>query len=147
MLHQAISLGSAAAALGALRMDMLTPELREIMPFDHINEAWEIILEKAENGCPFCQYMIGNIYYFLDIIEIEGRKESEFADKEAWDAWRKWEMEQSIPWFEKAFSGGMILAGRNYVHYYQYGRGDLIPPEPEKAVPIMRQGAEHGYPE
>ena len=63
MLHQAISLGSAAAALGALRMDMLTPELREIMPFDHINEAWEIILEKAENGCPFCQYMIGNIYY------------------------------------------------------------------------------------
>jgi hypothetical protein len=147
MLHQAISLGSAAAALGALRMDMLTPELREIMPFDHINEAWEIILEKAENGCPFCQYMIGNTYYFLDIIEIEGRKESEFADKEAWDAWRKWEMEQSIPWFEKAFSGGMILAGRNYVHYYQYGRGDLIPPEPEKAVPIMRQGAEHGYPE
>ena len=46
MLHQAISLGSAAAALGALRMDMLTPELREIMPFDHINEAWEIILER-----------------------------------------------------------------------------------------------------
>ena len=81
MLHQAISLGSAAAALGALRMDMLTPELREIMPFDHINEAWEIILEKAENGCPFCQYMIGNIYYFLDIIEIEGRKEVNLQTK------------------------------------------------------------------
>ena len=52
-----------------------------------------------------------------------------------------------IPWFEKAFSGGMILAGRNYCHYYQRGRGDLIPPEPAKAVEIMRQGAEKGYPE
>ena len=147
MLHQAISLGSAAAVLGALRMDMLTPELREIMPFDSIKEAWGVILEKAENGCPFCQYMIGNTYYFLDIIEIENRKESEFANKKAWNAWKQLQMEQSIPWFEKAFSGGMILAGRNYCHYYQRGRGDYILPEPEKAVPIIRQGAEQGYPE
>ena len=147
MLHQSISLGSAAGVLGALRMDMLTPELREIMPFDSIREAWEEILEKAERGCPFCQYMIGNTYYFLDVIEIENRKQSEFANKEAWDAWMRQEMEQSIPWFEKAFSGGMILAGRNYCHYYQRGRGDLIPPEPVKAVEIMRQGAEKGYPE
>ena len=43
MLHQSISLGSAAGVLGALRMDMLTPELREIMPFDSIREAWEEI--------------------------------------------------------------------------------------------------------
>ncbi len=147
MLHQSISLGSAAGVLGALRMDMLTPELREIMPFDSIREAWEEILEKAERGCPFCQYMIGNTYYFLDVIEIENRKQSEFANKEAWDAWMRQEMEQSIPWFEKAFSGGMILAGRNYCHYYQRGRGDLILPEPAKAVEIMRQGAEKGYPE
>ena len=147
MLHQAISLGSAAAVLGALRMDMLTPELKEIMPFDSIQEAWEIILEKAENGCAFCQYMIGNTYYFLDIIEIKELKESDFLGKEAWDDWRRWAMEQSIPWFEKSFADGMILAGRNYCHYYQHGRGNLIPPEPEKEVPIMRQGAERGYPE
>ncbi|MCI8528831.1 MAG: sel1 repeat family protein [Lachnospiraceae bacterium] len=147
MLHEAISLGSAAAVLGALRMDMLTPKLREVMPFDSIKEAWEVILEKAENGCPFCQYMIGNTYYFLDVIEIEDRKKSEFANRKAWDAWRRMEMEQSIPWFEKAFSGGMILAGRNYCHYYQYGRGELILPEPARAVEIMRQGAEKGYPE
>lgn len=147
MLHQAVSLGSAAAVLGALRMDMLTPELKEIMPFDSVQEAWEEILEKAEKGCAFCQYMIGNTYYFLDIIEIEDRKESEFESKKAWDAWKRFQMEQSIPWFEKAFSGGMILAGRNYCHYYQYGRGDYIQPEPGKEVPIIRQGAERGYPE
>lgn len=147
MLHQAISLGSAAAVLGALRMDMLTPELREIMPFDSVHKAWEEILEKAENGCAFCQYMIGNTYYFLDIIEIEDHKESEFADKRAWNAWKQLQIKQCLPWFEKAFSGGMILAGRNYCHYYQHGRGDYIKPEPGKEVPIIRQGAERGYPE
>lgn len=147
MLHQAVSLGSAAAVLGALRMDMLTPELREIMPFSGVQEAWERVLEKAEKGCPFCQYMIGNTYYFLDVIEIGDHKESDFPDRRAWEEWERRQLEQCIPWFEKAFSGGMILAGRNYVHYYQRGRGDLIPPQPELAVPIMRRGAERGYPE
>ncbi len=147
MLHQAISLGSAAAVLGALRMDMLTPELREIMPFDSIKEAWDVIYEKAEKGCAFCQYMIGNTYYFLDIIEIEDHKESDFANKGALNEWKRLQIKQCLPWFEKAFSGGMILAGRNYGHYYQNGRGKYIPPEPGKEVPIMRQGAERGYPE
>ena len=64
-----------------------------------------------------------------------------------WGNKRREQMEASLPWFEKAFSGGMILAGRNYCHYYEHGRGDLIPPEPEKEVPIMCRGAELGYPE
>ncbi len=147
MLHQGISLGSAAAVLGALRMDMLTPQLREIMPFGSIKEAWDVIYEKAENGCLFCQYMIGNTYYFLDVIEIEDRKESEFESREAWDDWRREQMERSIPWFEKAFLGGMGLAGRNYRNYYGSGRGELIPPVYEKKLEILRQGAELMYPD
>lgn len=147
MLHQGISLGSAAAVLGALRMDMLTPELREIMPFESIKEAWNVIYEKAENGCLFCQYMIGNTYYFLDVIEIEDRKESEFESRAAWDDWRREQMEKSIPWFEKAFSGGMGLAGRNYRNYYGEGRGNLIPPVYEKKMEVLRQGAKLGYPD
>lgn len=147
MLHQGISLGSAAAVLGALRMDMLTPELREIMPFENIKEAWNVIYEKAEKGCLFCQYMIGNTYYFLDVIEIEDRKESEFESRAAWDDWRREQMEKSIPWFEKAFFGGMGLAGRNYRNYYGEGRGNLIPPVYEKKMEVLRQGAKLGYPD
>jgi hypothetical protein len=128
-------------------MDLLTPEFKEIMPFESIKEAWDVIYEKAENGCAFCQYMIGNAYYYLDIIEIEDHKESNFANKGAWNAWKQQQIKQCLPWFEKSFSGGMILAGRNYCHYYQYGRGEYIPPEPEKEVSITRQGAEWGYPE
>jgi len=147
MLGMAISLGSAAAVLGALRMDMLTPEFREKMPFGSIKEAWDVIYEKAEAGCLFCQYMIGNTYYFLDIIEIEDRKKSEFESRGAWNDWCREQMEQSIPWFEKAFSGGMGLAGRNYRNYYGDGRGDLIPPDSEKEMEVIRRGAEMGYPD
>jgi len=147
MLCKAISLGSAAAVLGALRMDMLTPELREIMPFENIKEAWNVIYEKADDGCLFCQYMIGNTYYFLDIIEIEDRKKSEFKNQKMWDNWLREQMEQSIPWFERAFSGGMGLAGRNYRNYYGEGRGELILPDYEKKMAVIRQGAELEYPE
>ncbi len=147
MLRQGIMLGSAVAVLGAIRIDMLTPELREIMPFSSLEEAWEIVYQKAEDGCAFCQYMIGNTYYFLDIIEIEDRSEREFGSRKAWDSWRREQMEKSIPWFEKAFTGGMALAGRNYRNYYQDGRGELIPPDPEKKMVVIRQGAELGYPE
>ena len=38
----------------------------------------------------------------------------------------------------------MILVGRNYGHYYEHGRGEYIPAEPGKEIPIMRQGAESG---
>lgn len=47
----------------------------------------------AEEGCLFCQYMVGNTYYFLDVIEIEDRKESEFESPEAWNNWLRQQME------------------------------------------------------
>ncbi len=147
LLGKGISLGSAAAVLGALRINMLTPEYREIMTFSSIREAWEVILEKAEAGCQFCQYMIGNTYYFLDTIEIDDVRESQFDSEEAWDGWRQAQMEQSIPWYEKAFMGGMGLAGRNLYDYYRKGRGVLIPSDPEKAMDVIKQGADRGYPD
>lgn len=147
MLREAIALGSAMAVLGALRMDMLTPAFRELMPFASVKEAWEVVYEKAAAGCQLCQYMIGNTYYFLDIIEIEDRKEREFESKTAWDDWCREQIKQCLPWFEQAFFGGMGLAGRNYRDYYGDGRGDLIAPDDEKKLAILHQGAEMGYPD
>lgn len=147
LLHRGVSLGSAVAVLGALRIDMLTPELRQQMPFANLHEAWAAVYEKAAAGCLFCQYMIGNTYYFLDVIEIEDRRASEFATRDAWDNWRREQMAQSLPWFEKAFAGGMGLAGRNLYQYYLFGRGALVPPDPARAQAIRRQGAKLGYPD
>lgn len=147
MHRMSISKGSAVGVLGALRMDMLTPELKELMPFATVREAWDVVYEKAKEGCLFCQYMIGNTYYYLDVIEIDDRKESEFESRADWDNWRIDQMKQSLPWFESAFEGGMGLAGRNLHNYYCSGRGDLIPPEPEKSLEVAKRGAELGYAE
>lgn len=147
LLGKGISLGSAAAVLGALRMNMLTPEYQELMTFSSVKEAWEVIYEKAQDGCQVCQYMIGNTYYYLDVIEIQDKRESQFDSEEAWDRWRQEQMEKSVPWFEKAFMGGMGLAGRNLCDYYKKGRGVLIPSDPNKAMEVIRQGADRGYPD
>lgn len=147
LLGRGISLGSAAAVLGALRTNMLTPEYRELMPFSSIREAWDVIYKKAEDGCLFCQYMIGSAYYYLDVIEIEDRRESQFETEAAWDGWRQEQVEKSIPWFEKAFQGGLGLAGRNLLDYYQSGRGGLILSDRGKTIEVIRQGAEKEYPD
>ena len=42
------------------------------MPFASLKEARDDVLSKAEAGHPFCQYMIGNTYYFGDCFEIDG---------------------------------------------------------------------------
>ena len=39
----------------------------------------------------------------------------------------------------------MYLAGNNLRHYYTNGDEDIILPQPEKAEPIARMGAEYGY--
>lgn len=147
MLREAISRGSAIGVLGAIRIGMLTPEFEELMPFASTRDAWEEVNRKAENGCLFCQYMIGNTYYYLDIIEIYDRKESEFANRSEWLAWQRQQIEKSIPLFENAFAGGMGIAGRNLNRFYEYGRGSLIAPQPEKTIELSRQGAEWGYPD
>ena len=40
----------AGGPLPVWRMDMLTPELREIMPFESIKEAWDVIYEKPKTA-------------------------------------------------------------------------------------------------
>ena len=54
MLRESVAKGSAVGVLGAIRMDMLTPDMRESMPFESTQAAWDVVYEKAEAGCPFC---------------------------------------------------------------------------------------------
>ena len=147
MLNEAVTRGSAIGVLGALRMDMLTPALQEAMPFESIHAAWESVKEKADGGNLFCQYMLGNTYYFLDLLEIDNVSEKDFPDSKAWTGWQREQVEKCLPYFENAFRGGMGLAGRNLVNYYCFGRGSLIPPEKKTGVEWKRIGADLGYPE
>lgn len=147
MLRKGAFLGSEVAVLGALRMGMLTPELQDLMPFSDMKEVWKAVLEKAESGCLFCQCMIGDAYYYLDTALIEDMDESRFESPDEWNEWRREQIGSSTKWYEKAFEGGMGIAGHNLWLYYHEGREELLPPDEEKAQGVIRRGAELGYPD
>lgn len=145
MLRKGIFLGSSAAVVGAVRMDMLKGELLDIMPFSHIREPFQEILEKAQGGCPFCQFLAGNAFYYLDIIKFEEKDPQDFDTQQQWEAWQIQQIETGVSWYEKAFDGGMGLAGRNLIRHYKNGREGVIPPDPLKADEIVEKGARLGY--
>ncbi|MCI8649868.1 MAG: sel1 repeat family protein [Anaerotruncus sp.] len=146
-IRQSIRNGSAIGVLGSMRCGMLTPEMEAIMPFDSIQDAWNVVLEKAENGSQFCQNMIGNTYFWLDIVRIEGKDADSFPNKKAFASYLRECTLACIPWFEKAFRNGMGFAGRNLYNLYKSGEEGLVEPQPEKADEVEQLGASLGYPD
>ena len=145
--RQSIRQGSAMGVLGAMRCGMLTPEMEEVMPFKTLKEAWEVVREKAEAGCLFAQNMIGNTYFWLDIVRIEGKGPESFPTKDGFGAYLRECTLACIPWFEKAFRGGMGFAGRNLYNLYNDGEEGLVEPQKEKAAALEQLGAQLGYPD
>ncbi|MCI8870445.1 MAG: sel1 repeat family protein, partial [Lawsonibacter sp.] len=147
LIRQSILQGSAMGVLGAMRVGELTPELEEAMPFDSLQQAWNAVYEKADAGCLFCQNMIGNTYYWLDIPRIENKGPGDFPTKEDFGAYLRESTLKCIPWFERAFRGGMGFSGRNLYKLYNEGEEGWLAPQPEKALEVARLGAELGYPD
>ena len=146
LIHKSVEQGSALGVMLALRSGELTPELKARMAFSSLLEAFDIGLEKARNGEPFCQYTVGNAYFWWDFLEIEGKERDSFPTMEAFRDYLKENIAKCEDWFWKAFQNGMYFAGNNLRRYYEKGDDDLIAPAPEKAENIWRTGAELGYP-
>lgn len=146
LIRKSIIDGSAMGVLGAMRCGMLTPEMEEAMPFASLKEAWNAVYEKAQAGCLFAMNMIGNTYFWLDVVRIENKGLEDFPSKEAFGQWLRDSERKCIPWFEKAFRGGMGFAGRNLYNLYNDGDDGTFPPDKEKALALAKLGAELGYP-
>jgi len=150
LIKRSIRQGSAIGVLGAMRCGMLTPEMEEEMQrhFSSLQDVWNVVYEKAKAGSPFCQNMIGNTYFWLDIPRIEGKGPNDFPNQNAFMQYLHETELQCIPWFERAFQGGMGFAGRNLYNIYNDGDKDFdIVPQPEKAEAVAKLGASLGYPE
>jgi len=150
LVRRSITQGSAMGVLGAMRCGELTPEMEEkaLRHFSSLQEAWNAVYEKARAGCLFCQNMIGNTYFWLDIPRIEGKGPNDFPSRQAFGEWLRETELKCIPWFEKAFSGGMGFSGRNLYNLLNDGDKDFgIGPQPERAAAVARLGAEKGYPD
>lgn len=145
--RQSIMQGSAMGVLGAMRCGELTPELEASMPFVSLKHAWNIVKEKADAGCLFCQHMIGNTYFWLDIVRIEEKDRNSFPTQEEWVRYLRESTLACLPWFEKAFNGGMGFAVKNIYSLYKNGEENLIAPQPEKAEAVAKKAAERGFPD
>ena len=146
LMHQSVAQGSALGVLVSMRMGELTPSVEKKMPFASIQEAFDIVLQKAEAGDAFCQYTVGNTYFWWDFLRIQGKGQDSFPNAGAYKAYLKENIQKCEGWFQKAYRGGIYFAANNLNHFYTEGDEDIILPQPEKAADIYKSGAEMGYP-
>lgn len=142
ILKEGIRRGSACAVLLAMRCGELTPSVRKAMPFASMKEARDAVLSKAETGHPFCQYLIGNTYYFGDCFEIDGTDpQTAFRSQ---DELRAYTARQALPWLEKALAGGLSDAAKNLYNLFSGSEG--LPRDRGRQWSIALQGASAGNP-
>lgn len=146
LLHKSVEQGSALGVLVALRSGELRPAVRRKMPFAGLQEAFDEVEELAKAGDAFCQYVVGNTYFWWDFLKIQNKKKDSFPNQEAYKAYLKENISKCEDWFWKALRGGMYFAANNLNRYYTKGDEDIIAPQPEKARDLFKIGAEYGHP-
>nr|WP_325179906.1 hypothetical protein [uncultured Oscillibacter sp.] len=146
LLHKSVEQGSALGVLVALRSGELTPSVQKKMPFESLQQAFEQVEALAKEGDAFCQYIVGNSYFWWDFLRIQNKGKDSFPSQAEFKAYLKGEISKCEDWFWKAFRGGIYFAANNLNQYYTKGDEDIIAPQPEKAEGLFKMGAEMGYP-
>ena len=77
--------GSAIGTLLSLRCGVMNRQLAQAMPLT-FQEAFDTVLDKAEHGEPLCQMIIGNVYFWGDFVEVQGKSREDFDSDDAFRA-------------------------------------------------------------
>lgn len=137
--------GSAIGTLLSLRCGVMNRQLAQAMPLS-FQEAFDIVLDKAEHGEPLCQMIIGNAYYWGDFPEIQGRPgRISTATTPSKAICGRITPSVRTGWW-RSLRSGISTGGVNLANFYREGKAGLISPRPEKAIEVYRYGAEKGYP-
>ncbi|MCM1236387.1 MAG: hypothetical protein NC489_40420, partial [Ruminococcus flavefaciens] len=117
LLHKSVEQGSALGVLVALRSGELTPSVQRKMTFADLQEAFDEVEAMANQGDAFCQYVIGNSYFWWDFLRIQNKGKDSFPDQAAYKAYLKENISKCEDWFWKAFRGGVHYAANNLNQY------------------------------
>lgn len=132
--------GSALGVLVALCCDGMTLSARQKMPFTSLGEAYEKVLEKAEAGDPFSQFIIGHAY------RSGGMRAIDPIDLEKYPTHREYcafVFPMALDWFRKAVQGDLLLAVcTEYEHYTEKDSDEY-----REAGKWLKYTAERGFPE
>ena len=146
LMRQSVLGGSALGALIALRCGVMDQQLEQSMP-QTLQKAFDQILAKAERGEPFCQMVIGNVYYWGDFFCIQKKDQKSFDSDDAFLSYARENISRCEDWLWRAIRSGISAGGLNLAWFYWEGEKGLISPRPEKEAEVYRYGAEKGYPD
>ena len=145
-LHKSVEQGSALGVMVAMRCGEFSQAMAQKMPFADLKEVFHKVLEMAEAGNAFCQYPIGNYYFWGDFLDVDGINSNSFSSNAELMAYVSGNTKKCEEWFWKALKGGVYFAVSNLRSYYIKGVSDYVAPQPEKAKDLFKIGAEMGHP-
>lgn len=119
----ALQLNSPLAAVGCRRIS-----IRDELPMpekEKMQEALAVLKGYADQGHPFCQMMMGNLYYYADYLYIYG------VERYPRETYRKY-TQMAAYYYNCAIYGGIIFSAMNYLKIVTSGE-DGIAVDPEKA--------------
>lgn len=118
LMQRSALMGSATGVLCAARCGNLTPSVERGMPFASFKEAYEEVLEQANRGNAFCQYLIGNVYYWGDYLIVEPDLAKQFKSVEEYN---KFAYPIARKYYELSFRGRITAGWGNYRNIWKSG--------------------------
>ena len=76
LIKESVRRGSADGVLCALRTGNLSPAVQKTMPFASLEEAFTTVIQQAQAGDAFSQYVVGNAMFYGDYLVIRGEEEN-----------------------------------------------------------------------
>ena len=121
-IKKSVCRGSSDGVLCALRTGVFSPDVEKTMPFASLKEAFEEVVQRAQAGDAFSQYMVGNVMFYGDYLLIYGEEESrKYGSLEEYEAFA---YPIAEGYYEDSFDNGLAVAFGNYRTIYESDWGN-----------------------
>lgn len=136
--RKSIELGSAVGMFASMRLGGFMPPDGTFVhpPYHSLREIWDAVERLADNGQSFCQLLIGNAYFFGDVIEF--LEVSNINDEII-----RGFMYKAIEYYDKSIENGNYFVLRNYLNIITSGDYGM-PKYPQKEMELIKLGADNG---
>lgn len=142
---KSLELGSAVGMFAARRLAGYRPKGGTYIhpPYHSLKEIWDTVYEMAEAGEVFCQYLVGNAYYYRDVSEFLDINAKTVPNIEDYVRLKHEWARAAISWYEKCIRQGMCIVVIPMIKMYTSGEAG-IPKQPEKVKELEYLGAKAG---
>lgn len=123
LIKESVRRGSADGLLCALRTGNLSPAVQKTMPFASLEEAFMTVIQQAQAGDAFSQYVVGNAMFYGDYLVIRGDEESSKYGSE--EEYNEFAYPIAAEYYENSFDNGLPAAFGNYRTIYESGLADI----------------------